>query len=261
MTAASPGDTPGPGTRASTFGLVGVVAGYALRACFPRKRRLGLALPAAGAVLFGLLARVLPDARPEALAAVADAGLFGVILPVGCLVVGDAVLGAEVRSGTLHFTWLSPVGFTTIVVGRWLAAMAVAIAGLAVPFALAALVAGVPEAAGPLALAATAGGAAYVGIFVMLGALTRRAVAWGLAVVVLAERLLGTALSGVAQWCPAWEARAVYASLGPGAEALLRKGLPQGGSAIVRLAVITAVALLVASRRLGRLRLSGPSGD
>src|SRR4051794_31318403 len=98
-------------------GLVLVIAGYALKACFPPKRRIGLVLPAAGALLFALLTQVIPDSAPIALAHVADGGLFGVILPVGCLVIGDAVLGAEVRSGTLHFTWLSPASFATIVAG------------------------------------------------------------------------------------------------------------------------------------------------
>src|SRR5581483_10930020 len=110
--------------------LVAVCAGYALRACFPTKRRIGLVLPAAGALLFALLARLIPDSAPVALAQVADGGLFGVVLPVGCLVIGDAVLGAEVRSGTLHFTWLSPVSFATVVAGRWLAGAAVAVAAL-----------------------------------------------------------------------------------------------------------------------------------
>jgi len=242
--------------------LVVVIAGYALRACFPTRRRIGLALPAGGALLFALLARVIPDPAPAALAQVADGGLFGVVLPVGCLVIGDAVLGAEVRSGTLHFTWLSPASFATIVAGRWLAGFAAALGAVAVPFGVAALVAGVPGAMGPLALAAAAGSAAYVAVFVLLGAVTRRAVVWSLGFVVLGERLLGTALSGLAQWSPGWEARAVYARLGPGAlDTLHRKGIPEGGSAVVRLVVIAAVALVVAGLRLGHLRLSGPSGD
>jgi hypothetical protein len=120
----------------------------------------------------------------------------------------------------------------------------------------------VPEAIGPLALAAAAGSAAYLAVFVLLGAVTRRAVVWSLGFVVLGERLLGTALSGLAQWCPGWEARAVYARLGPdAADWLHRKGIPEGGSAVVRLLIIAAVALIVAALRLGHLRLSGPSGD
>jgi hypothetical protein len=124
------------------------------------------------------------------------------------------------------------------------------------------VVAGVPGAVGPLFLAAVAGSAAYVAVFVLIGALSRRAVVWSLAFVVLGERLLGTALSGLAQWCPGWEARAVYARLGPDAATTLhRAGIPEGGSAVVRLVIIAAVALVIAALRLGRLRLSGPTGD
>ena len=243
-------------------GLVLVIARYALKACFPTKRRIGLVLPAAGALLFAFLSQVLPDRAPVALAQVAAGGLFGVVLPVGCLVIGDAVLGSEVRSGTLHFTWLSPASFAAIVAGRWLAGLAAAMVALVVPFGLAAVVAGVPAAIGPLALAAAAGSAAYIAVFVLLGALTRRAVVWSLGFVLLGERLLGTALSGLAQWCPGWEARAVYSRLGPSAaNTLHRSGIPEGGDAVVRLLVIAAVALVVAALRLGRLRLSGPSGD
>jgi ABC-2 type transport system permease protein len=243
-------------------GLVVVIAGYALKACFPTKRRIGLVLPAAGALLFAALAHVILERAPVALAQVADGGLFGVVLPVGCLVIGDAVLGSEVRSGTLHFTWLSPASFAAIVAGRWLAGLAAALVALVIPFGVAAVVAGVPGAVGPLALAAAAGSAAYVAVFVLLGALTRRAVVWSLGFVLLGERLLGTALSGVAQWSPGWEARAVYARLGPSAaDTLHRSGIPEGGSAVVRLLIIAAVALVLAALRLGHLRLSGPSGD
>lgn len=242
--------------------LVGTIAVYALKACFPTKRRIGLLLPAAGAILFAFLSRLFPDSAEVALAEVAGGGLFGVVLPVGCLVIGDAVLGAEVRSGTLHFTWLSPASFAAIVVGRWLAGVGVAAAALGMPFGLAALVAGVPGAVVPLALATVAGSAAYVAVFVMFGALTRRAVVWSLGFVLLGERLLGAALTGLAQWSPGWEAQAVYARLGPdAADTLHRSGIPEGSSAVIRLVIIAAIALTVAALRLGRLRLSGPSGD
>lgn len=241
--------------------VIPVVTRYAVRVCFPRARRLGLLVPAIGAVLFGLLARALEDTPEEALAVVAGRGLFGVVLPIGCLIIGDAVLGSEIRSGTIHFTWLSPAGFRSIVVGRWLAGFVVSVVALAVPCGLAAVIAGVPDGALALGFAAAAGASAYIAIFVAIGAMSRRAVVWSLAVVILAERLLGEALSGIAQWCPGWVARGVYADLGPDAGRLFRSGVPDGGDAVMRLVVVTVVFLVLAGRRLAKLRLSGPTDD
>lgn len=240
---------------------VAVIAGYAVRACFPFKRRLGLLLPALGAVLFGLLSHAVNDPPAEAFAATAGRGLFGVIVPVGCLIVGDAILGSEVRSGTFHFTWLSPVPFGVIVLGRWLAGWAVAVVAVAVPCGLAAVVGGVPDAASAVFLGAAAASAAYVAVFALIGASAKRAVVWSLAVVVLFERLLGSALSGIAQWSPSWLGRATFAGLADDGGVLFREGLPEGGAAIGRLVAIAVAAMALSVWRLGRLSLAGPSGD
>ena len=233
--------------------------GYALRACLPPRRRVGLLLPAAGALLFGLLAHaVRSDTPQEAFAAVASSGVFGIVVPIGCLVVGDAVLGAETRAGTLPFTWLSPVPRWTIVVGRWLAGTLVASLALGAASALAAVIAGVPGDAAAMAVSVVAACAAYVALFVMLGAISRRAVVWSLAVVVLGEVLLGAALDGIAQLSPSWLGRAAFAGL-TGATDLLREGVPDGWAAVVRCAFVTVVCLMVASWRLAHARLAGPS--
>lgn len=230
---------------------------YTLRACLPAKRRAGLLLPALGALLFGLLAHTIEGADGrDAFATVASAGIFGIVLPIGCLVVGDAVLGAEVRSGTLHFTWLSPVPRTAIVVGRWLAGTLVAAVTLAAASVLAALLAGVPDMAGPMAVSVVAGSGAYVAVFVMVGAVARRAVVWSLVVVVLIERLLGAALDGIAQLSPGWLARASFGGLA-NAPQLVRDGVPDGSAAVWRLVVVTAVSLAVAAWRLAHLRVAG----
>lgn len=247
---------PGP----SPWAALGPLIVYTLRACLPGRRRLGLLLPALGAVLFGLLAHALVEFSPEAdFAAVASAGLFSIVLPIGCLVIGDAVLGAEVRSGIVHYTWLSPVPRWTIVLGRWLAGTAVAVSVLAGSCALAAVVAGVPGVAPEVFVAAAGGCAAYVAVFVAIGSLSRRAVVWSLATVVLIERLLGAALDGIAQLSPGWLARAAYAGFGPDTQDLVRSGVPEGSAAMWRLALVTAVALAVAAWRLGHLRVAGRS--
>ena len=150
------------------------------------------------------------------------------------------MLGAEVRSGTFSLTWLSPVPFGQIVAGAVAGGWALGLCGARARPRRRRLVAGVPEAIGAAVLATVAGAAAYIGLFVFIGATVRRAALWSLGIVLLGERLLGAALSGIAQLSPQWEARQVYAVLGPDAEdELLREGIPSGWGAVVRLAVIT----------------------
>jgi hypothetical protein len=232
---------------------------YTLRACLPVRRWWTLALPCAGAVLFGLLTRLSDEPADQAFAAVADVGLFSLVIPIACLVIGDAVLGAEMRSGTFHFTWLSPAPVRTIVVGRWLGGWLVALVTLVPAMALSAVVAQTPASVPAIAVATAAGSAAYVGLFVLIGCVARRAAVWSLAIVFLVERLLGSTLSGIAQLSPMWEGRAVFGGLAPGAEDLHRDGVPDGWAAVVRLAIITVLTLAAASWRLRHLRLTGAS--
>ena len=235
------------------------VVGYTLRACLPARRWWGVLLPCLGALLFGWLGTVADTTRHRAFEFVGEQGLFGLVLPLTCLVIGDAVLGADLRAGTFAFTWLSPVRFPTIVLGRWLGGWLVALATLVPALTVAAVVAGVPEGAGAMAIAAATGSAAYLGLFVMIGAMARRSAVWALAIVFLGERLLGGVLSGIAQISPMWEAQQVYAGLAldDGGWRLLRDGTPNGWGAVVRLTAILVVTLAVASWRVGYLRPTG----
>jgi hypothetical protein len=225
-----------------------------------RPRFLSLLLPCAGAVLFGLLSLAGDGSRERVFANVAAEGIFGLAVPIAALVIGDAVLGAEVRAGTFHFTWLSPTPFWQIVLTRWLGGSAVALVTITPACAIAAVVAGAPSHAVPAVLAATVGSVTYVALFVAIACITRRTAVWSLALVFLVERLLGAALTGIAQLSPTWQSRAIYVGLlddPPGR--LVRDGIPQGAAAIGRLAIVTAVALGVAVWRMSRMRLSGAS--
>ena len=230
---------------------------YAVRICVPPRRALVLALPCAGALLFGLLAHTVGDPTPAGRFNTISSALFALALPFACLVVGDAVMGAEVRNGTFGLTWLSPVPFSTIVLARWSAGWLVAAAALTPALALSAVIAGVPEAVGPLALASVAGTAAYIALFVFLGTAVRRAAWWSLGIVLLGERLLGAVLPGVAQLSPQWLATMVYAGLVPDPGSLERAGMPTGLAAVGRLAVLTLVFLALAVWRIRRLRPAG----
>ena len=233
---------------------------YTLRSCIPPKRWAAILLPCLGALLFGLLAYAIDDTAKRAFANVAAEGIFSLVMPIAALVIGDAVLGAEVRSGTFQFTWLSPTPTWQIVLGRWLGGSIVALVTIVPACALAAVVASTPESAGPAFLAAAVGSVSYVAVFIAIGCLTRRTAVWSLAFVFLVERLLGAALSGIAQLSPTWESRAIFVGLlGDAPSRLQRHGIPQGGSAVVRLLIVTVVALAVANWRMRHLRLSGAS--
>jgi len=235
---------------------------YTLQSCVPPKRWVAVLLPCAGALLFGLLAHAVHNfpTRERAFANVAAEGIFSLMMPIAALVIGDSVLGAEVRAGTFHFTWLSPTPTWQIILGRWLGGSAVTLVTIAPATALAAVVAGAPQSAGAAYLAAAVGSVTYVALFIAVGCITRRTAVWSLAIVFLVERLLGAALTGIAQLSPTWESRAIFVGfLDDPPTRLIRAGIPQGGNAIVRLAVVTLVALLLANWRMKHMRLSGAS--
>jgi ABC-type transport system involved in multi-copper enzyme maturation permease subunit len=233
---------------------------YTLQSCIPPKRWFAVLLPCLGALLFGLLSLTVGLTRHRAFANVASEGIFSLMMPIAALIIGDSVLGAEVRAGTFHFTWLSPTPTWQIALGRWLGGSLVALISIAPAAALAALVANDSASAGPAYLAAAAGSVSYVALFIAVGCITRRTAVWSLAIVFLVERLLGAALSGIAQISPTWESRAVFVGMidSPPLR-LVRDGIPAGGAAVVRLAIITVVALVVADWRMRRMRLSGAS--
>ncbi len=237
--------------------LVALIS-FTLRSRVPLRRWAAVLMACAGAMLFGALARAVDQPAPRAFANVAADGIFGLVMPIAALVIGDAVLGAEVRAGTFHFTWLSPAPIWQIVLGRWLGGSFVALVTIAPASAVAAVIAGVPSSAGAAYLAAAVGSVSYVALFIAIGCITKRAAVWSLAVVFLVERLLGAALTGIAQLSPTWESRAIFVGyIDDAPERLVRQGIPQGGSAVGRLAAVAMVALLLATWRMRHMHLSG----
>ena len=235
------------------------VVGYTFRACLPAKRRLGLLVLAIVTVVFGALAQDSPSGRAAiGIVETPAVVVFALVLPIGALVVGDAVLGSEVRGGVFAFTWLSPARLSTILLGRWLAGTAMTCAALVPAVVLAAIVGGAPEVAASFAVATAAGAACYLAVFVAIGANFRRAPVASLVYVFLVERLLGAALSSIAQISPGWLAAGVLTgSIDDVPDDLVRNGVPQGAAAVARLAIITVIALALALRGLRRLRIAG----
>lgn len=234
------------------------IIGYTLRTCVPA-RRLLLVLPTLGAVLFGLLSRSSNDpSAVHSFTVNSGAGVHGLILPITCLVIGDAVVGAELRSGTFAFTWLTPVRFSTIVVGRWIGGFLISAMLLAPAVALGAIVAGAPSSVWPAVVAILAGSAAYIALFVAIGVTFKRPVVWSLVVILLIERLLGAVLTGIAQITPGWLAQGTLVGLNH-VSGLRRIGIPHGWSAVGRLVIVTAVLLALAVRGVRRVKPASAS--
>ena len=85
-------------------------------------------------------------------------------------------------------------------------------------------------------------------VFIAIGCLTRRTAVWSLAFVFLVERLLGAALTGIAQLSPTWESRAIFVGLlDDPPRRLVREGIPAGSAAVFRLLLVSLVALGIAN--------------
>jgi len=245
------------GGRRSQFAAI---IRFTLQSCLPPRRLAAVVMPCVGAVLFGLMSRALNGPHGNRFANVAAEAIFSLTMPITALIIGDAVLGAEVRSGTFHFTFLSPVRIWRIVVGRWIGGSAVAVATVGTSCLLAALVASAPDEALPAVIAGVSGAVCYVALFIAVGCITRRTAVWSLAIVFLVERLLGAALTGIAQVSPTWLSRSAFVGLlDDPPTRLVRAGIPEGWGAVVRLAVVTAVCLGIAVWRMGHMRIAGAS--
>jgi hypothetical protein len=250
--------TPVPTAGRSLPAPFVAIVGYTIRACLPIKRWFGVLAPCLLALLFGLLTSVTSESSDAAdFGDIAEAGLFRLILPLTCLIIGDAVLGADVRAGTFQLTWLSPAPFSVITAGRWLGGWMVALVSVVPALALAAMIAGVPDAAGPIAMAAVWGSAAYIALFMLVAACVRRSALWSLAIVLIGEWLLGTNLAAVAGWSPLWQSMQTFAGLWDEGWRIERDGMPTGWSAVARLLLITVACLALTAWRMGRMRPIG----
>lgn len=227
--------------------------GYVLRTGRPKRWWLAL-LPTVVAVLLGLLARSGGDTADEDFVRSAGVTFAAVLLPLTCLIIADTALGSEIRSGAFALTWLSPAPIWAIVLTRWLGALLIVCAYLVPAIVVAAIVGGagsvIPAAIGMVVLAASA----YLGLFLLIGAVFKRAVAVSLGYVVVFEQALGGALLPIASILPSWVSFGLLAGWTHTGEG--ERDLPSGGGAITRLVVIAVLGLALTSWRIRRLRAS-----
>jgi len=175
--------------------LNGVIISVTFRATMGRRRALLFAVPAV--VLIAVTAVLAATAhggswQPEFLG---DFG-FTIVLPLTSLIIGTSVLGAEIDDGSVVHLLATPVPRSQVVLSKFVVAAALTILLGAIPEYLGAAIAAGPGSRLAVGLLAGAVAAAviYNALFVMLSALTTRAIAIGLIYLLVWEGLLAMAL-------------------------------------------------------------------
>ena len=172
------------------------IAWITARALLGRKRVL-LLLPFPVLVVgLTLIAHALrPDAADQWGPVIVDGLGLGVLLPVTALIVGTAVLGAEIEDGTILHILAKPLPRREIVLAKLVVSAGIIGTVAAVPMFVAGTVAQSARFGLALAVACFVAALAYAALFLALSLLTRRPVLIGLAYVLLWEGLLGNLLA------------------------------------------------------------------
>jgi ABC-2 type transport system permease protein len=232
------------------------VVRLAVRGMFGRRR--GVLLFVLPGVLFALaaLVRVLAGEDSAALTSV----LYGVglvlIVPLVSLVAGTGVLAPEIDDGSIVYLLAKPVPRPVIVVSKTVVAVGCVLVFGVLPVALTGLFLNpsAPELGVGYGLGALLAGVTYSALFVMLAAVTRHAVVFGLVYVLLWEGLLGSVLSGIRWFSVTQWGTAVAQDVSRDIGLNIDLGVPY---ALVAAAVVTAAAVWFAGNRLRSFRLSG----
>ncbi len=239
------------------FGVQGrVITSITLRAAMGRKRALLFAIPPLILLLVTVLIKL---AHPHDAAWPSEVlGVFGftVVLPLTALIIGTSVLGAEVDAGSIVHLLATPVPRSVVIWSKYAVAVVLTAAFVAVPELLAGLIAtgGPTKLAVGLFIGALAGSVMYNAIFVMVSVVTTRAIAYGLAYVLVWEGLLGNLVSGARLLSVGQYSLGV--ANGIAHNGTLNAGLTLGTSAVMGV-IVTAAALVVAIRALSSFSLKG----
>jgi ABC-2 type transport system permease protein len=233
-----------------------VIMRLTLRGTLSRRRALLFAAPAV--ILSGISALLKATARsavwpPEVL------GIVGfLILALTALIVGGSVIGAEVEDGSIVHLLATPVSRRSVVLSKYVVAVALTIAFAAVPEYLAGAVATGPASKLTIGLlvGALAGAVVYNALFVMLTAVfsPTRALAFGLLYILLWEGLLASLIPGVGLLSVEHYSLAIANSFAHNSALDAHLTL---GTGIGMAAVVTIITLTVAVNRLSAFSLKG----
>lgn len=181
------------------------------------------------------------------------------VVPLACLILGTAALGSEIEDGTAVYILAKPIPRVEIIIAKF-AAAALVTAGCIVPAtAISALIAlqgaQTDGIIAGFAAAALAGVVAYTALFVLFSVATSRALIIGLAYVFIWEGLATELFTGT-RWVSIRQYCLGIADLISTVDTDIFEANLDGGPALILVAIVTPVALVLATRRLQRLELT-----
>jgi ABC-2 type transport system permease protein len=235
-----------------------VVASITLRAVFGRRRAIVFFLPPLVLILItaALKASHPPQGSTQWPGHILGDFGFSVILPLTALIIGTSVLGAEIDDGSIVHLLATPVRRSSVIVTKFTVAALLTMAFAAVPELIAGVIAS--GTAGRFAIGvfvgALVGSVVYNAVFVMVSVLTTRAIAVGLLYVLVWEVVLGNFVSGArvlsVEQYSLGVANSIARDSALNANLNLRTALIMG-------VIVTAVTLVLATRRLSQFSLKG----
>jgi len=214
-------------------------------------RLIGLVALGAVTILVGFAigANDASDHLSDGTQVIANLGL-ALVTPVVALVLASSVLGDPNEDGTLVYLWLRPVPRWNLAVAATTAALTVSMPVVVVPLTIAAAA---TKAGGGLLVGAVAPSVvavvAYTGIFTFLGLRVKRAMAWGLAYILVWEGFIARAGGGTGFLSVRQHTVSVLARIDDGPEKLVKSSM---ATAVLVPLVAAAIATYATTRRLQR---------
>ncbi|HKA69553.1 MAG TPA: ABC transporter permease [Actinomycetes bacterium] len=235
-----------------------VIASITWRGALGRRRAILLFVFPALLLTLTILLSALGGDPEDWLSAVVGGLGIGAMIPILALIVGTSVLGVEIEDGNIVHVLTKPVPRQEIIITKLAVASAVTALFGAVPIVLATIIA-MPGSLGTafgLGVAALVGSIVYSAVFVMLSALTKRAVPIGLLYILIWENLLGglAAARGVRALSVRQYTMRIAAELSDLSGINAKVGL---STAIVMSIVFTALATYFAIRKLRAFTIAG----
>lgn len=186
-----------------------------VRALVTRGRLLAMGGLGIVAILLAILVRTsAPLDRANVAYNLVEGYGLSILVPVVALVFASAALGDPSEDGTLVYLWLRPVPRWQLAAAAVLAALTVSVPLAVVPVVLGALISGTGLAlVAGAACASVISAVAYSAVFCGLGLRVRRALAWGLAYLLIWEQAVARVAKGAARLSISVTSRTIAARL------------------------------------------------